>query len=126
MLERVCEEQEMTISDKIFELIRERGMSQKEFSEATGIAQSTISDWKRKKTNPAADKIMVICEALQISPETLLTGRGRTETSGSLPYIDTEIKEDAEEQLVDSFRTFSEDKKRRLLAYMNMLENTKE
>ena len=44
MLERVCEEQEMTISDKIFELIRERGMSQKELSEATGIAQSSISE----------------------------------------------------------------------------------
>ena len=35
MLERVCEEQEMTISDKIFELIRERVMSQKEFTEGT-------------------------------------------------------------------------------------------
>jgi transcriptional regulator with XRE-family HTH domain len=32
----------MTISDKIFELIKMRGMTQKEFSEATGIAQSSI------------------------------------------------------------------------------------
>ena len=50
----------MTISDRIFQLIQERGMSQKEFSEKTGIAQSTISDWKRKSMNPAADKIMLI------------------------------------------------------------------
>jgi transcriptional regulator with XRE-family HTH domain len=27
----------MTISEKIFELIKERGMTQKEFSQATGI-----------------------------------------------------------------------------------------
>jgi hypothetical protein len=27
----------MTISEKIFELLKERGMTQKEFSEATGI-----------------------------------------------------------------------------------------
>ena len=39
-----------TISDRIFELLKERGMSQKEFAEKTGIAESTISDWKRKKT----------------------------------------------------------------------------
>ena len=46
-----------TISDRIFELLKERGMSQKEFAEKTGIAESTISDWKRKKTNPVSDKI---------------------------------------------------------------------
>ena len=43
------------------------GLSQKEFSEQTGISQSTISDWKRKKTNPSADKILKICEVLHIN-----------------------------------------------------------
>ena len=46
------------ISEKIFELILRNGMTQKEFSEETGISQSTISDWKRKGTNPSADKIL--------------------------------------------------------------------
>jgi hypothetical protein len=69
---------------------------------------------------------MVICEALRISPETLLTGKGRAETPGSFPYIETDFGKEAEGQLIVSFRAFSEDKKKRLLAYMNMLENTKE
>ena len=116
----------MTISERMFQIMEEQGVSQYRLSKMTGISTKTISDWRSKKTNPGADKIMVICEVLKISPETLLTGRGRTETPDGLPYIDTEIKEDAEGQLVDSFRTFSENKKRRLLAYMNMLENTKE
>ena len=34
----------MTISERIFKLLQERGMSQKEFSDRTGIAQSSISD----------------------------------------------------------------------------------
>ena len=63
----------MIISEKIFELIKARGMNQKEFALATGISQSTISDWKTKKTNPAADKIMVICDVLGVTPEELLT-----------------------------------------------------
>lgn len=46
-----------TISDKIFELLKEKGMSQKEFAERTGIAESSISDWKKKRTNPVSDKI---------------------------------------------------------------------
>ena len=43
-----------------------------DFSKATGIAQSTISDWKRKKTNPSADKIMIICNVLKVTPYELL------------------------------------------------------
>ena len=63
----------MIISQKIFELIKANGMSQKDFAVATGIAQSTISDWKTKGTNPAADKIMVICDVLGVTPVELLT-----------------------------------------------------
>ena len=63
----------MIISEKIFELLKERGMNQKEFALATGISQSTISDWKTKGTNPAADKIMVICDVLGVTPVELLT-----------------------------------------------------
>ena len=63
----------MVISEKIFELIKAKGMNQKEFALATGIAQSTISDWKTKGTNPAADKIMVICDVLGVTPVELLT-----------------------------------------------------
>ena len=54
----------MLISERIYQYMSEKGISQKEFSSRTGISQSTISDWKRKGTNPSADKIMIICEVL--------------------------------------------------------------
>ena len=41
----------MTISERIFERLQDMNMTQKEFSEATGIIPSTISEWKNKKTN---------------------------------------------------------------------------
>ena len=63
----------MTISQKVFELLSEKGMSQKDFSIATGIPQSTISDWRKKNTNPSADKILVICDVLSITPYELLS-----------------------------------------------------
>ena len=62
----------MTISEKIFALLEQKELSQKEFSEKTEISQSTISDWKRKRTNPSSDKILKICEVLQVSPYELL------------------------------------------------------
>ncbi len=49
-------------------------MSQKEFSEKTGIAQSSISDWKKKKTNPVSEKILIICSVLDITPYELVGG----------------------------------------------------
>ena len=63
-----------TISGRIFELLKERNMSQKKFAQETGIAESTISDWKKKKTNPVSDKILIICEVLGVTPYELLSG----------------------------------------------------
>ena len=62
----------MIISERIFKIMEEKGMTQLEFSAGTGIAQSTISDWKRKKTNPSAEKIMAICDVLDVSPFDIL------------------------------------------------------
>ncbi|MCR5603276.1 MAG: helix-turn-helix domain-containing protein [Lachnospiraceae bacterium] len=64
----------MTIRDRIFDKLDELNMTQKEFSEKTGIAQSTVSDWRKKRTNPTADKIMVICKVLNVPVEWLLSG----------------------------------------------------
>lgn len=62
----------MIISERIFQIMEEKEMQEIELSEKTGIAQSTIADWKRLKTNPSADKIMIICEALNVTPEDIL------------------------------------------------------
>lgn len=64
----------MTVSERIFQKLNSIGMSQKEFSEKTGIAQSTISEWKSKGNNPTAEKILPICYVLNITPEWLLSG----------------------------------------------------
>lgn len=50
----------MYIYEKIFARLEELHMSQIELSRRTGIATSTISDWRKKKINPQADKLVVI------------------------------------------------------------------
>ena len=62
----------MKISEKIFEIMKEKNITQMQLSEATGIGQSTISDWKTKGTNPSANKILPICKFLKVKPESLL------------------------------------------------------
>lgn len=62
----------MKISERIFLIMEKKKITQLEFSQMSGIAQSVISDWKRKGTNPSADKIMKICKALEVTPEELI------------------------------------------------------
>lgn len=62
----------MIISERLFKIMKKKNVSQYELANITGIGQSTISDWKTKKTNPSADKLMKICDALDISIEELL------------------------------------------------------
>ena len=65
----------MTISERILKVLKDRNMTQVEFAKQVGIATSTISEWKKKKTNPAADKIMDICNVLQITRSSFLPER---------------------------------------------------
>ena len=62
----------MKIYEKIFVSLEDLHMSQSELSRRTGIATSTISDWRKKKINPQADKLVAICKTLDISLVDLL------------------------------------------------------
>ena len=116
----------MTISERMFRIMEEKGMNQAELSRLTGISTRTISDWRIKKTNPGADKIMIICEALGCAPEILLSGEAdymvcRSSTKEGAEKTDAA----AEARLVETYRNLSENMQRRLLAYVTMLENAK-
>ena len=62
----------MNVRENIFRLMEERGMTQKEFSERSGIAESTVSDWKRKQLNPGVDKLPMMCRTLGVTSDALL------------------------------------------------------
>ena len=66
---------------------------------------------------------MVLCEALQITPEELLVGTQNDET----PKHDRSIiTDEIEIQIMKECHVLSKEKKKRLLAYVSMLRNTKE
>jgi len=117
------EETVMTISERLFDIMQEKGISMPDLSRMTGISRHTIFDWQRKGTNPGADKIMIICESLKISPEQLLIGK-TDEAEGVSDY--TAKVGDVELQIVKECHGLSDSKKRMLLAYTAMLQNMKE
>ena len=112
----------MTISERIFERLKQISMTQKELAEKAGIQQSTISEWKTKRTNPTSEKIMIICETLNVTPEWVLSGASNTGGRGNrLPWYvidrDTEIGE-----VVTRYRELDEQQRARLIGYMEALK----
>ena len=111
----------MLIRDRIFKRLEEMGMTQKEFSGRTGIAESTISDWRKKRTNPTAEKIMIICKVLDVDPEWLLSG---IQAQGDRGNPQKWIAVDAETepgQLLTAFNAMDERSQARLLGYAEAL-----
>ncbi len=112
----------MTISEKIFALLEQKELSQKEFSEKTEISQSTISDWKRKRTNPSSDKILKICEVLQVSPYELLAEDDSV--SSEITADHNIVLNKNEIILLENYRNFSSRQKERLLGYLETLRES--
>lgn len=106
----------MKIYEKIFARLEELHMSQIELSRRTGIATSTISDWRKKKINPQADKLVSICKALDMSLVDLLCDEEEVKsTTGSDFMVDGQ-------HIIEIFSESDSQTKRRLLRYFELLE----
>ena len=103
----------MNIYEKIFARLEELHMSQIELSRRTGIATSTISDWRKKKINPQADKLVAICKALDMPLVDLLCDEEdkKNEVLTSDYFIDDQI-------MIETIQLSSIETKRRILSYL--------
>jgi transcriptional regulator with XRE-family HTH domain len=76
----------MEIINRIFNLINERGISQKLLSDETGIKQSVISDWKKGKYSPSTDAVSKIAQYFKVTTDYLL-GLSDTPTPYTAPLV---------------------------------------
>ncbi len=113
----------MTIGERVLELVREREMTQKEFSEKTGIPQSTMSSWKGKKQNPSIDKLKVICVTLKVDPYYLISATESNQTLND-DYL-TVYRKDEEYDLLIEYRKLDRDQRNRLSGYLDALRGVK-
>ena len=115
----------MLISERIFKILMDRNMSQNAFAKRVGLASSTISDWKTKKTNPSAYKIMDICMVLEVTPEQLLTGKGidNDYVEGMSKKVKTEPQISKEDiRIIEDIHNLKDTQRKRLMKYMEALK----
>ena len=68
----------MTISERMYRLIKEKKITQKTLSEVAGVSKSAVTIWFKTNTNTIpSSSIMPICKLLGITPSELLTGENQ-------------------------------------------------
>ena len=113
----------MTISNRIFERLKQLSITQKEFAEKAGIQQSAISEWKKNGTNPSSDKILAICKALDVSPEWLLSGVDPAASRGkNHEYYVVDVNTDTG-VLISAFNKLDKSQRDRILGYVEAFTN---
>ena len=58
-----------TFSTRFQTLLSEKGCTVHDVAVATGIADSCLSDWKRMKSKPKIDKLLLICNYFGVGLE---------------------------------------------------------
>ena len=87
--------------ERIFELIKEKGLTAYRVSKDTGISQASLADWRKGRSNPKIDKLQKLSEYFGVSIG-YLTGEADERIDTQTPpkhqgyYIDKETAEYAE------------------------------
>lgn len=88
----------MTITERLFLVLSNKNLSQKEFAKAINVNEKTVSAWKKNNSLPSADKISDISDFLNISLEYLLTGQEKSPSS----YLT-----ENEQKIIDVFKNLN-------------------
>lgn len=80
---------------EIFEqLLQKYGVSAYKVAQATGVTQSTLSDWKRGRSTPKSENMKKLADYFGVSIDYLMTGKEGNEKEPKLkPKDEKDIKE---------------------------------
>lgn len=70
----------MGLGEKLYDLRREKHLSQEEVAEKLNVTRQTVSKWETNQSTPDFDKIAPLCALYEISADELLTGGKKEET----------------------------------------------
>ena len=100
----------MTICERLFKIMNQKGVKAVQIAEKLNISQSVISNWRKRNTNPPIEYALDICEVLNISLYELLGGE------------ENELTAD-EQQLLEDYRKCNEGNKQFILNAVAGLSN---
>jgi transcriptional regulator with XRE-family HTH domain len=76
-----------TLGQRLARLRKERGLTQKQIAESTGLIQELVSSYELDKLRLNSDMILRFAEVLEVSADELLRGSKSTVTAKKQPSI---------------------------------------
>jgi transcriptional regulator with XRE-family HTH domain len=65
---------QLGFSERLVDLLRGKGITQKQLAAELGNSETKVTDWKRGKSTPSPDDLIRISQMLDVSIDFLLTG----------------------------------------------------
>ena len=78
---------------RIFELRKERGLSQREAAKSFGVSQGTFNNWENSNTQPSIEQLISIARFFEVSVDYLI---GNADDVGVINLISTLTPEQRE------------------------------
>ena len=94
----------MSISKRLKQVIEDKNLNIKAFSEISGIPYRSVQNYLRNEREPNVEALIKLKETMNIDINWLLTGEGKMYRS--LPNDELEVKEQA---LINHYRMMSND-----------------
>lgn len=79
------------LGNRIYELRKDKGLSQKELGEMVGVTNKSVSKWENGTTIPKTDTLVKLANIFEISPQELL--QGKTENKLTLSQLSSQANE---------------------------------
>ncbi len=96
------------IGDKIYELRKERGLSQEELADVLGVSRQSISKWELNVSQPSTDNIKTLCGVFKVNIDYFLEDETAAATDEKTPPAVT----------VQTTDTASAEKERKQIKYI--------
>ena len=85
---------------EIFEqLLQQYGVSAYKVAKATGVTQSTLSDWKRGRSTPKSENMKKIADYFGVSIDYLMTGKEGIEKENGKSLIPLKEREHCQDHI---------------------------
>lgn len=79
----------MKISERLYDLRKDKKISQEELANALGVSRQSVSKWETGESTPDFDKIIPLCKFYGITSDELLTGKKESVDNSNKFVIDT-------------------------------------
>ena len=97
---------ETEMIERILRLIKQAGMTAREFTKALGISATSVTEWKTGRTHPSVDHIRKIAAFFDVSTDYIINGREFTRITVSDETID-----ELDNEMYDAFTTLTSEHK---------------